>query len=91
MFRNPAGRDARKQGNDEGKKARRGAGRGKPGEKRFTAAQSRAQERNAKHSKHAAEAVSGAATPPRAAAWQETTGEFKVLDDRTPCIEIAKC
>ena len=78
-----------KRGTTKEKKS--GAGRDNPGEKLSTADQIRAQERNAKRDKHAAEAVSGAATPPRAAAWQEETGEFKVLDDCTPCIAIAKC
>ena len=73
------------------KAKKRGTGRGKPGEKRPTADQSRAQERNAKRAKHAAEAVSGAATPPSTDTRKEATGEFKVLDERTPRIAIAEC
>ena len=73
------------------KAKKRDAGRGKPGENRPTAAQRRAQESNAKCAKNAAEAASGAATPPRAAARKAATGGFKVLDKHAPCIAIANC
>ena len=87
MFRKPAGRDAAKQT----KAKKRGAGRGKHGEKRPTADQRRAQERNTKCAKNASEAESCAATPPSAAAWQAVTGDFKVLDKRAPFILVAEC
>ena len=73
------------------KAKKRGAGRGKPGEKRPTAAQRRSHERNVKRANHAAEAASGAATPPSAASGQAATGDFKVLDERAPRIAIAEC
>ena len=79
----------RNRGTTKAKK--RGAGRGKPAEKRPTAAQRRTQERNAKRAKHASEAASGSATPPSAATWQAATGDFKVLDKRDPHIVIVEC
>ena len=76
----------RNRGTTKAKKC--GLGQGRSGENHPTAAQHRAQDRNAKHAKYAAEAASGATAPPSAAARQVATGDFKVLDEHAPRIAI---
>ena len=79
----------RNRGTTKAKKC--GLGQGRSGENHPTAAQHRAQERNAKRANHAAEAVYSAATPPSTADRKAETSNFKVLYDHSPRIAITEC